>query len=718
MKKSIYFILILMTFIFSAFGCSQNKELYNITFEETQNGKITTNVEKAKKGEMISVVVTPNLGYEIEEGSLKYNDVVINNNSFKMPRENVTITCNFILISNEITISNSGFDFSVVNNENIATAHIFTYFTETEIVFKIVVEDNQIYAKDSFGRGDGILLLFGHKTNSWGYLNGKTAKIEANANGNSKFFIFNGESFIDNSNCNSSISIFTKNNKVAGYVVDFSVKYSTINFNKNDTKGNLSICPVLYNLDSNLSSTTIKFGSHEEFGCKLREANTHVIVENDNEYVSRKKTSGIGHFSFLNNQYNNNWDLSSDYAPDHANYANRKSILSGSDGQDNILYFFRENGNAIYVEATFLLTDVFINPNTGMKEDYGKYGIRFVDKNGHGLFFFMDCYGTSLGGMVGTRNGGYVLRTNIGDTYNWETHEIIHSNYRPQNQERVKLGICRTGNKFLLFLNDTYVAEIKDIYGIDENEEIYPSIASFNLGIEVTNYFVTTEIRSILEKVPSEAPNGYIFKSVVDFYKNGIFWDLSRDTELNPGSVDLIGHDYKDNHLFFGITSNTFMYAKTTITLVDYINKGDAWLKFGLCLFDYKNQNETVQNFYYVDAYTGNEDLASHIDHIIGDGFGKINIINGNYSGWTEIPSSFRFNLSNFTITMEMIYADGKIYFIVDGNLIISESYVPISTNLFIGIKNFGFGMKLTDYYCTIDRNDPKIKGSLNSIGL
>ena len=71
--------------------------VYSITIsDEIQNGVILADKQTASAGEIITLDVQANNGYELEVDSLKYDNIIIENNRFIMPRNDVIITANFI----------------------------------------------------------------------------------------------------------------------------------------------------------------------------------------------------------------------------------------------------------------------------------------------------------------------------------------------------------------------------------------------------------------------------------------------------------------------------------------------------------------------------------------------------------------------------------------------------------------------------------------------
>ena len=75
----------------------QDNTDYTITIEEMSHGSIVTELETAKKGDTVTLTVSPDAGYKLAEGSLKVNGTVIDSESFTMPGANVTVSASFIL---------------------------------------------------------------------------------------------------------------------------------------------------------------------------------------------------------------------------------------------------------------------------------------------------------------------------------------------------------------------------------------------------------------------------------------------------------------------------------------------------------------------------------------------------------------------------------------------------------------------------------------------
>ena len=86
------------------------KKTYTVSVsEEIENGTVTADKAAAAKGDTVTVTVSPNTGYRLQEGSLKYDDTPLEGNSFVMPAENVTISAVFEALPAQVPVI-SGMD--------------------------------------------------------------------------------------------------------------------------------------------------------------------------------------------------------------------------------------------------------------------------------------------------------------------------------------------------------------------------------------------------------------------------------------------------------------------------------------------------------------------------------------------------------------------------------------------------------------------------------
>ncbi len=117
-------------------------DTYNVTVSSMANGVVTAIPTSATVGTTINLTVTPNSGYQLKAGTLKYNGTVITGNSFAMPATNVTITAEFELIpSNTYTVSvvngtgsgNYAAGATVTISANYISNYSFTHWTASGV---------------------------------------------------------------------------------------------------------------------------------------------------------------------------------------------------------------------------------------------------------------------------------------------------------------------------------------------------------------------------------------------------------------------------------------------------------------------------------------------------------------------------------------------------------------------------------------------------------
>ena len=114
-------------------GCSE-EAMYGVVDYTSSNGSVTTSYDEYKSGDIVFVTVTPADGYKLKSGSLKYDDIVINDpqlwsneTSFTMPSRNVVLTAEFILVelpatTYSISVSSTISNGTIGSNKTTAAA--------------------------------------------------------------------------------------------------------------------------------------------------------------------------------------------------------------------------------------------------------------------------------------------------------------------------------------------------------------------------------------------------------------------------------------------------------------------------------------------------------------------------------------------------------------------------------------------------------------------
>ncbi|MBO4963189.1 MAG: hypothetical protein J6C97_05375 [Clostridia bacterium] len=181
------------------------------------------------------------------------------------------------------------------------------------------------------------------------------------------------------------------------------------------------------------------------------------------------------------------WEVSKTYTPSSIAYTSRMAKLTSFSGENN-LYFNQTDSNHVKVGATFKTI------SKASTELYGKFGIGFYTKAGKGLFTYIDAEGTSgtdVSTITGTNVAVVGKNTSGAEGWTWKTStnynnaENVYTSSSP-----IRLEIERDGVRFDVYINGTYYGTINGLnYDIDPDEEIYPCITSFNVGLEVTDYY-------------------------------------------------------------------------------------------------------------------------------------------------------------------------------------------------------------------------------------
>lgn len=204
---------------------------------------------------------------------------------------------------------------------------------------------------------------------------------------------------------------------------------------------------------------------------------------------AKKDNSVLG--GCLDSAYDTTWNVTKDYNANSANFANREVTLTSSNGAENAIYFTQTNETHQVIEADFTVT------GKTSAELYGKFGLAFVDKTGKGFLFYCNASGTTgtaVSNVTGT-GVGIVGRT-ADSTYTWGSEVEKTDAWNPA--QKVTLKIERIGGYYKCYVNGVLAFEgVMSSYGIDTNQEVYPSIRSFNVYLKVKNYSQTATVNSI-----------------------------------------------------------------------------------------------------------------------------------------------------------------------------------------------------------------------------
>lgn len=511
--------LCLVLCMFGAVACQPHQPAtYKITVAETTNGTITADKQTAAEGETVTLTVTPDADYILKSGSLKFNDTAITGTTFKMPAEDVTVTAEFVKDMSNVgieTITKDGKKLTATQLSKTATAYIFTQFGETALTVTAYVQDATLKDNDGFG------VLFASEQEMFNGLipDGKTVAVTVTADGNVTKQTTDSEGQLTDlqEGATGTYKLWSEDGEnVAGYKVVITVDYTQLGLTKENAKDKITFCPVLYNANSSIAPSKAYFNDSVD----ETKANTFVVITDDNSY--RDNTYSMpsyqlgGYGNIAQGEY---WDVSQDYYPSNPEYANRKVVLSGHDNADNNLVFYRTNAEVMYAEATFKLTSI-----TNPAERWGKFGMMLFDgASTTGLMYYVDAL-IGEGPEIKLENiSGTDLGIGNSPKGQWNSWVPVANNKFDLETKTITLGMVYQNGYVYLYANGE---KVHSLYYGAYNEDMRFGFKSFGLGLEVTNYFSSTDPEADgwsdkVEVITQQTVDTlFIGDSYMDFWKN------------------------------------------------------------------------------------------------------------------------------------------------------------------------------------------------------
>ena len=279
--------------------CGENlspKQLRTITLEDVYpHGKITVNKYFAYEGDNIQVTVVADQGYELEEGSLKYNNTLITGNSFVMPDENVTIHASFVKFKVPLPETDMIVKAKAANKE--ATSYFEAKYENSGILFKITTLDEEIISTSTdLDKNDGIELLVNKTSETKGLEKEQTVYFRATAGGYYEVYkavttnsftknfdptilIFPGINFYTN-------AYLTSIDNMSAYVINVYISYDLMGTTFKEGYHNITMCPGLVN--ANTGETKIELGQKGySYKCYWKNCKTFALINDDNKFTQR-----------------------------------------------------------------------------------------------------------------------------------------------------------------------------------------------------------------------------------------------------------------------------------------------------------------------------------------------------------------------------------------------------------------------------------------------
>lgn len=553
---------------------------HKVTVSTVKGGEVSADKAVAVKDEIVTLTVKVAFGYTLTDVKLNGEMLVAKDGvySFAMPDSDVTVTATFATAANVSTDAAPQNATARLTSRAmagaLATADVVLAYTDNGLGLTAYVTDSVVTS------ADGVGLYIGRNAYAGGSIGKDNIGVELLVSGSKVYKVTNGayaadaETAIDG----ATIVAWVVDGEVVGYKATFEVPYTTLGTNKETAENNLTVLPVLSNNDRTMANVAA-YGNGE-----IGNADTYYLLKDgklsDNYYLYGAGMLGKGDTAI---ETGRGWDLTEDYAETDVNYANRKAVLNGNDGDNNIV-MYRTKGTSLYAKATFKLTGM---GNTS--ENYGKFGLMLFDgASQNGVFFYVDAVigndttpkdigmisGRSLGYNVGhgSWSASWISLAGTGEAFDLTTKTIT-------------LGLTAHDGMVFMWLGDKLVGQT----AFNASENAVMGFKSFGYTMEVTNYSVTNDVTSdefqshVKEVNREDLDVLFLGDSYMDFWKNlggedGMGWRLQTaaiekkanigvgGTQINywTDSVTLLGKLYNPEKFVFHIGVNDIDDGSTT----------------------------------------------------------------------------------------------------------------------------------------------------------
>jgi len=473
-----------------------------ITVEKAVGGGVLCDKTQAAAGETVTLTVNPDFGYELK--SLKVNGEALTvkdgKATFTMPNTAAKVTAEFAFAAGAAVEAVPAVKaFSALKSKaaagDTATADYTVVFGDDAVTVTAYVQDKKVLAEK-----DGIALYFGVRGYQHTELDETNKYVKVTADGTIECgAVKDGDWAAAESFATVGAAPWGKTDAaIDGYKITVKVPYSALDMaDKAAALGNLTVMPVLLNSDNSFAATE---GTLED--CDKNIPTTYPVFTADNKYIENEYKDGIGALgSGADVNQKGKWNLWQDYCKeDTEHYANRKAVLEGSEG-DNDIVFYREKGDAVYAEATFKLDGV-VND-----EKFGKFGLMLYDGGDTtGLFYYVDAVigngiesklenisGRALGYNLANGGwGGWNAINGAGEMFDLDTKTIT---LKMAYADNIISLYCEKEGEDILVSQMYYAAK----------GDVQIGIKSFNYLMTVSDYTVTSDKNSEVFKAHNPA---------------------------------------------------------------------------------------------------------------------------------------------------------------------------------------------------------------------
>ncbi len=452
----------------------------------------------------------------------------------------------------ELAPSQGVFTVSAVSNGKEAVSRWDTKFTDDGIRFTVWVKDSSVVTAADKEKSDGIRVYISEASALTGYVAGKTADIFVFADGT-----VSARRAVSSTSMTAAEGLCTAESfewaetgeNVIGYKIVLTVPYSTVGAAAASAKGQVAVAAELYNTSAASFDATVRGFSLTDYGVDVLNQNTYIVMTDDNLYALNEEPYPTGTFNFKKNVYDKTqsyWNLEEDYLQSDGGYDDRTVVLEGSQGTGkyNNLYFYKAESTLTYCEAVFEIPENALY----FQEKYAKFGYCLINENNSGVFFFIDAAVNSNNVFVGV-NAGYCFIN--GGLFDWDN--APQRNVGWSADAPVKLGLFRDG-ELMKFLVDGKIIFTLEQSPLSYDEAVMPAVFSFNLGLKLTDYRVTTDENDEAVKALSGRAPAYAGESSAEYQllnSAALKLDLTEkgklDWSLFGKNASLAPYEYKAN---------------------------------------------------------------------------------------------------------------------------------------------------------------------------
>ncbi len=508
---------------------SSSEEIYTVNVQYAENGNVSVDRTSAKSGEMVTLTVEPNEGYELESLIVNGNSLTVTNGNatFVMPNNNVEVTYSFkpLTFVIESVPGINLFSIEATSVRENAKGYWTVTFGSEALEITVWVEDSF-----SFPDYDGIKVYFG-KTGYDRNLGENNVAVQVLQNGSIITYMVENGNYVESELDGFSANVWdwsnTSANTKIGFKVKLNVLYSALGTTSENAKGNITMIPS----QTNKNYDTIAPMETIVSGCELQDPRTYLLLTDNNlckENPMKGVTAQLGKIS--NADAGIYWDCSMDYFPDEEEYDNRKVILTGHDNGDNNIYFFNTaGGNQMYAEATFKVTSLY-NPN----EAYGKFGLMFFNGSSQsGLFYYVDAFiGDDVLSTINIKGTELGYNQATGGWGSWNTIPDTQNSFN-LTTKTITLKMAYKNDLLYLYLGDQLVLTKSQT----ATKYATIGIKSFGYGLEVTDYYATKDANDpkLIAHTPNETQKEIDLLFLGDDYVDG--WADYKTTDITASKA-------------------------------------------------------------------------------------------------------------------------------------------------------------------------------------